>query len=80
MTVAVSESVGTQKDPDGKPEYHQVPVDSPLTIHHLLTHTSGLSFLGPVGEVWTDDDDTLMTFASKIAATPLNFQPGTQWS
>ena len=80
IRVAVSESAGTQKDPDGKPEYHQVPVDSPLTIHHLLTHTSGLSFLGPVGEVWADDDDTLATFASKIAATPLNFQPGTQWS
>lgn len=80
IQVAVVDSANAPADPDTKPEYHVVPVNSPLTIHHLLTHTSGLSFLGPVGEVWTDDDDTLTTLASKIAATPLNFQPGAQWS
>tara|TARA_E500000331_G_scaffold177217_1_gene170847 strand:+ start:363 stop:1565 length:1203 start_codon:yes stop_codon:yes gene_type:complete len=67
-------------DADEKPAYNLEPAQTPLTIHHLLTHTSGLCFMGPVGEVWTSDEDTLTTFASKIAAAPLNFQPGSQWN
>lgn len=50
-----------------------MPVDTPLTIHHLLTHTSGLT--GPGGR----SADTLATYVAKVAETPLMFQPGSRW-
>ena len=62
---------------------------SPMTIHHLLTHTSGLAYDFP------DDDPDEKTRATAfhidpnisleekiraIAQYPLLFQPGTRWS
>ena len=66
------------------PAYHLVPVDTPVTIHHLLTHTSGLknkglgSAIASVGR--HTKDDTLATYIPKLAKVPLDFQPGTQWA
>jgi CubicO group peptidase (beta-lactamase class C family) len=61
------------------PAHRLVPVDTPVTIHHLLTHTSGLAF-GGLGQVpGTSHDDTFATYARKVAKGPLDFQPGTRW-
>ncbi|QXD23315.1 beta-lactamase family protein [Opitutia bacterium ISCC 51] len=66
------------------PEHRLVPVETPMTIHHLLTHTSGLvsgglgAKVGPVPR--RKDDDTRASYTLRLAKTPLDFQPGTQWS
>lgn len=66
------------------PEHRLVPVDTPVTIHHLLTHTSGLrsgglgSLVDPVEQ--KTNEDTLATYIPKLAKVPLDFQPGTRWS
>jgi len=52
-----------------------VPANTPVTIHHLLTHTSGLTG----GGIQRAADDTLATYVPKLAQAPLIFQPGTQW-
>lgn len=65
------------------PEHRLVPVDTPVTIHHLLTHTSGLMSGGlgsAVNPVKRTADDTLATYVSKLAKVPLDFQPGTRWA
>lgn len=73
--------------PKGKgdiPEHRLVSVDTPVTIHHLLTHTSGLrsgglgSAVDPVER--HTNDDRLATYIPKLAEVPLDFQPGTRWS
>ena len=65
------------------PEYRLVPVDTPVTIHHLLTHTSGLKGNGLGSKISTVDrytrEDTLASYIPKLAQVPLDFQPGTQW-
>lgn len=64
--------------------------DSPMTIHHLLTHTSGLSygffFDSPVEDLYRKlmaevgrRDKSLQEVIECIAELPLLFQPGTQW-
>ena len=65
------------------PKHRLVPTDTPLTIHHLLTHTSGLMSGGlgsRVNPVKRASDDTLATYVSKLAKVPLDFQPGSKWS
>lgn len=57
------------------PATRLVPVDTPVTIHHLLTHTSGLTG----GGIERSNEDTLATYVPKLAEAPLIFQPGTQW-
>ena len=65
-----------------------VPANKPITIEHLLTHTSGLTygfFGNPVAKLYTaggvdGDGLTLEEFAKKAAAHPLLAQPGTQWN
>ena len=89
MKVAVREKTFSAKGKDGtkaklmvkkkgqKPEPTLVALESPVTIHHLLTHTSGL------GKLWQSEkpkkDDTLATYIPRLAQVPLNFQPGTHW-
>ncbi len=65
------------------PKHRLVPVDTPMTIHHLLTHTSGLMSGGlgsAVNPVKRTSDDTLETYVAKLAKVPLDFQPGTRWA
>jgi CubicO group peptidase (beta-lactamase class C family) len=52
------------------------PLKTPLTIRHLLTHTSGLS-----SSPWPEGGDTrsLDVQAYEIASHPLQFEPGSQW-
>ena len=67
------------------------PLDRPLTVHHVLTHTSGLTYgfqyAHPVDELYrraevgdfvvpTYDLDEMMVRLGKL---PLLFEPGTQW-
>ena len=48
--------------------------ESPISIRHLLTHTSGVSAGGHAG-----NDVTLKDYVEAIASSPLQFQPGTTW-
>ncbi len=68
---------------DEIPEYELVDTQRPVTIHDLLTHTSGLGS-GGTGTAVADwgrpkESDTLATWIPKVAAGPLDFQPGSQW-
>jgi CubicO group peptidase (beta-lactamase class C family) len=57
-----------------------VDLKRPMTIHHLLTHTSGLSNSRGYQEagVFTPRD-TLAQMAERLAAVPLAHQPGEAW-
>lgn len=54
---------------------HLVPVDAPVTIHHMLTHTSGLT----TGGIHRTKGESLATYVHRLAKAPLTFQPGTRW-
>lgn len=63
--------------------------DSPMTIQHLLTHTSGLSYGffydSPIEEMYRNSAFHDMTISLEekikgIATLPLLFQPGTRWN
>lgn len=65
--------------------------ESPITIRHLLNHTSGLVYHwnGRLGEAYNvegipmglvDVDMTLEQSISLLAGLPLAFKPGTQWN
>ncbi len=66
-----------------------VPVKTRMTIHHLLTHTSGLSlFTNPrlLGEAYAKETlglalayGGLDKMVRRIAALPLEWEPGTRW-
>jgi CubicO group peptidase (beta-lactamase class C family) len=64
-------------------DFYVVPADRDLTIRDLLTHTNGLmtgglgSKAGPPRPV---EGETLATYIPRLAAAPLDFQPGTQWA
>lgn len=66
--------------------------EAPVTVRHLLTHTSGLTYGGslvpsdhPVDNAYAhagvsrDENETIESFANKLAQVPLRFEPGTQW-
>lgn len=66
-----------------------VPVKTKMTIHHLLTHTSGLSlFTNPrlLGEAYAKERlglalayGGLDKMVQRIAELPLEWEPGTKW-
>ncbi len=67
----------------------QVELAQPITIHHLLTHTAGLTydFLedSPVGELYreariaNDAGRSLAEMIDELTRLPLAFQPGSIW-
>jgi len=64
--------------------YDLVPATRPITIADLLKHGSGLVSGGPGAAAATriaprTPTDTLATYIPKLAAVPLDFQPGTLW-
>jgi CubicO group peptidase (beta-lactamase class C family) len=65
------------------PEFADVTVQgggspaTPITIKHLLTHTSGVA--SPQG-LPRDGNPTLAETVAAIAKSPLQFEPGTKWS
>ena len=69
------------------------PPTAPMTIQHLLCHTSGLTYAGflpglelPVDPAYATagisraGTDTLAQFAEKLAQVPLLYEPGSRWS
>lgn len=72
--------------------YDTRPADRPITIHHLLTHTSGLSygFFDPVAgvvyskfgfqEAWTKEPAVLESNIPKMAGAPLMHDPGDKFT
>jgi CubicO group peptidase (beta-lactamase class C family) len=63
--------------------------EQPITIRHLLTHTSGLTYPfypdDPVSRIYLReaalrDDESLADNVRRIAALPLAHQPGTRWT
>ena len=67
---------------DSVPAHRLVDAHRPITIHDLLTHTSGLASygLGMAVSTWDWQDETLATWIPKVAAGPLDFQPGARWA
>lgn len=65
-----------------------VPADKPMTIQHLLTHTSGLSYAflpSHVQGIYSESDHnsgdiSLEEYAKRVAKLPLMAHPGTQWN
>jgi CubicO group peptidase (beta-lactamase class C family) len=64
--------------------------EQPITLHHLLTHTSGLSygsfFDTPIDALYRQAElntfprpQSLDEFMKRLAEIPLRFQPGTRW-
>jgi CubicO group peptidase (beta-lactamase class C family) len=66
------------------PEFDIVSASREITIRDLLTHTSGL-LSGGLGNSVANTlaprtpADTLATYIPRLAAVPLDFQPGTMW-
>ena len=67
--------------------YSVKPPEAPLTIKHLLTHTSGLSYgfinQHPVEAMYRAEnitDGALGHMVAKLAMLPLKFSPGTRWN
>ncbi len=65
--------------------------DTPITVKHLLTHTSGLTYgfmqSNPVDAAYRDADiefpgtaGSLEELVKRVAAVPLICQPGSQWN
>ena len=68
------------------------PPASPMTMRHVLSHTSGLTYGAlldadphPVNGVYQElgvrrsDGETMTSFAEKLSRVPLRFDPGTRW-
>jgi CubicO group peptidase (beta-lactamase class C family) len=79
-------------DPRGGDPAATRPAGREITIHHLLTHTSGLSYrfanppgLGGLYTTWAVSDGlsetpgTIGDNARRLAAQPLLFEPGAAW-
>jgi CubicO group peptidase (beta-lactamase class C family) len=78
---------GTEEAPETRP------LESPLTVHQVLTHTSGLTYgfqyAHPVdamyraralGDFFTTPTYTLAEGMALLGEVPLLFEPGTQWN
>ncbi|MDQ2650112.1 MAG: beta-lactamase family protein [Actinomycetota bacterium] len=69
-----------------------VPLEKPLTVHHVLTHTAGFTYgfqyAHPVDELYrradlgnfNSPDYDLAEAMRRLAAQPLQFEPGTRWN
>jgi CubicO group peptidase (beta-lactamase class C family) len=64
-------------------------LDRPITIRHLLMHTSGIAYdwsaAPPVGRMYNEQkirraDETLAEKVCRLAALPLSHQPGARWT
>lgn len=75
-------------DPSDPPPLRDA--DRPITIRHLLTHTSGVSYGGgPAQQQWeeadiqgwyfADREEPIRATVRKMASLPLSSQPGEKW-
>ena len=69
-------------------EGETVPADQPITIQHLLTHTSGITYGNPEGSYvdrlyheakLRSNHRSIESVVKQIAELPLRFHPGTRW-
>ena len=70
--------------PPAEPSYYTVPVERPVTVRDLYTHTGGL-VSGPMSnsaarKVAAGPKETLADFIPRLGKVPLEFQPGTRWA
>lgn len=79
--------VSLAKTGDGnEPELEFTPATHPMTLRHLLTHTSGLSsdFMNPTLMAWrksrSETTDAFSGNAIKAFTLPLVFSPGQGWT
>ena len=63
------------------PEHRLVPAETPITIKHLLTHTSGLAS-GGLGTAQSRRVErvTLASYVPTLGTAVLDFQPGSRWT
>jgi len=59
-----------------------VPATTPITVQHLMTHTSGIAAQRPpeLENITRTFDRTLAEDVALVAKQPLDFVPGTRWS
>jgi CubicO group peptidase (beta-lactamase class C family) len=81
---AALDKVAVPKPSGPENSYDLVDAARPITIRDLLTHGSGLASGGLGARVANElaprtPQDTLATYIPKLAAVPLDFQPGTLW-
>jgi CubicO group peptidase (beta-lactamase class C family) len=67
------------------PLFYTVPAAREITIQDMLTHVSGLVSGGPasgaeLAKVARKPGEKLSDYIPRLAATPLDFQPGSRWS
>ena len=67
------------------------PATEPITLHHLLTHTSGLTYgglnEGPIPDLYVKNqvefdphNGSLADVVDRLSTMPLEFQPGSRWN
>ena len=68
-------------DRENLPAHRLVPAATPITIQHLLTHTSGLAS-GGLGSVVSPNAErtTLAEYIPTLGNAILDFQPGSRWA
>ncbi len=64
------------------PDWPNAPVRDKVTIHHLLTHTSGMGsyFNEAYQKAAKEQFRKVRDYRTLYAEEPLSFEPGTQWS
>ena len=63
------------------PEYPDKEAAQKITVHHLLTHTSGLGdYFGPQYDAKKADLHSLWDYVPLFAGKPLKFEPGKGWA
>src|SRR5690349_7155737 len=87
LKVAVMEerSGAPARAASAEPQFYTIPASHEITIRDLLTHTSGLMSGGPAStvegqKIARKPGEKLADYIPRLAATPLDFQPGTRWS
>ncbi|MCY4094870.1 MAG: serine hydrolase [Gammaproteobacteria bacterium] len=68
-------------DRQNPPEHRLVPAETPITIEHLLTHTSGLAS-GGLGSMQAQrrERESLASYIPTLGTSILDFQPGSRWT
>lgn len=64
-----------------EPEFDYAPADREITVHDLLSFTSGLQTIGIANPAIAPitPADSLASWVAKLGEVPLEFQPGTRW-